>query len=107
MSDNTRLDLLRRMLEKEEDDVFLNYALGLEYAKNPENIIMAEVQFKKVTDLDPDYMAAFYQLGKLLEAQTKLSEALHYYKLGLEIAEKRKERKAIGEFMEAIFLIED
>ncbi|MBL7900984.1 MAG: hypothetical protein JNK73_03240 [Bacteroidia bacterium] len=107
MSDTTRLDLLKRMLEKEQDDVFLNYALGLEYAKNPENTILAEVQFKKVTELDPAYMAAFYQLGKLLEAQTKLSEALHYYKLGLEIAEKRKEKKAIGEFMEAIFLIED
>lgn len=107
MSDTTRLDLLKRMLEKEQDDVFLNYALGLEYAKNPQNTILAEVQFKKVTELDPSYMAAFYQLGKLLEAQTKLSEALHYYKLGLEIAEKRKERKAIGEFMEAIFLIED
>jgi tetratricopeptide (TPR) repeat protein len=107
MSDSTRLDLLKRMLEKEDDDVFLNYALGLEYAKNPQSIVLAEMQFKKVTELDTTYMAAFYQLGKLLEAQTKLSEALHYYKLGLEIAEKRKEKKAIGEFMEAIFLIED
>ncbi|MCU0359654.1 MAG: hypothetical protein MUF75_02875 [Bacteroidia bacterium] len=107
MSDSTRLDLLKRMLEKEDDDVFLNYALGLEYAKNPQSIVLAEMQFKKVTELDPTYMAAFYQLGKLLEAQTKLGEALHYYKLGLEIAEKRKEKKAIGEFMEAIFLIED
>ncbi len=107
MPDNTRLEILKRMLEKEQDDVFLNYALGLEYAKNPENIILAEVQYKKVTELDPNYMAAFYQLGKLLEAQTKLSEALNYYRLGLEIAEKRKQKKAIGEFMEAIFLLED
>lgn len=107
MGDQTRIDLIKRMLEKEPDDIFLNYALGLEHLKKPESIILAEMQFKKVTELDPKYMAAYYQLGKLLEAQTKLSEALHYYRIGLEIAEKRKEKKAIGEFMEAIFLIED
>lgn len=107
MGDQTRIELLKRMLEKEPDDVFLNYALGLEYLKKPESIILAEVQFKRVAELDPKYMAAYYQLGKLLEAQTKLSEALHYFKLGLEIAEKRKDRKAIAEFMEAVFLLED
>ena len=106
MSEQTRIELIKRMLEKEPDDVFLNYALGLEYLKNPDSIMLAEVQFKKVTEFDPKYMAAYYQLGKLLESQIKLSEALHYYRLGLEIAEKRKEKKAIGEFMEAIFLIE-
>ncbi|HQQ94310.1 MAG TPA: tetratricopeptide repeat protein [Bacteroidia bacterium] len=102
-----RLEFLKKMLKEEPDDPFLNYALGLEYLKNSHNTILAEIQFRKVTEHDPEYMAAFYQLGKLLQDQTKITEALHYYRLGLEIAEKKKEPKAIAEFLEAIFLLED
>jgi Tfp pilus assembly protein PilF len=107
MEGRNRIELLKKMLKEEPEDAFLNYALGLEYLKDSENSVLAELQFRKVTEVDPKYMAAFYQLAKLLQSHSKITEALQYYHLGLEIAEKKKDQKAIGEFLEAIFLLED
>lgn len=95
------------LLKQEPKDLFLNYALGMEYAANPQTISKAEEQFKTVLSLDENYIAAYYQLGKLFEAQQNISEALVYFKLGLEKAKIKKDNKAINEFGEAIFMLED
>lgn len=107
MQRSGRIDTLIGMLEKEPDDLFTNYALGIEYSNNTSELNKAEEQFKKVLTLDPDYIPACYQLGKLFESQTKIREALTYFKKGLELARIQKNNKAINEFNEAIFLLED
>ncbi len=43
-----RIDSILKMLAKEPEDEFLNYALGLEYAKDVPTHSLAEIQFKKV-----------------------------------------------------------
>lgn len=101
-----RIDMLLEMLSKEPDDVFLNYALGIEYIGELD-VVHSEIQFKKVLEMNADYIAAYYQLGKLFESQLKNTEALLYYKLGLEKAKVQKNNKAINEFGEAIFMLED
>ncbi len=94
------------MLEDNSNDLFLNYALGIEYFAQ-QNYTQAEIQFKKTIDLQKDYVAAYYQLGKLFEAQNKISEALAFFKEGLEFAKAQKNNKAVNEFGEAIFMLED
>ncbi len=101
-----RLNLLLSQLEQEPDDVFLNYALGMEYASG-QNPAAAESQFKKVIGFNADYIAAYYQLGKLYEAQSNIPEALNFYRTGLEKARIKKDHKAINEFGEAIFMLEE
>ena len=101
-----RIDMLLAMLEKEPDDIFLNYALGTEYVGELD-VVQAEFQFKKVLQMEPNYIAAYYQLGKLFESQLKNTEALHFFKLGLEKAKVAKNNKAINEFGEAIFMLEE
>lgn len=101
-----RIDMLLAMLEKEPDDLFLNYALGTEYFGELD-VAQAEFQFKKVIKLDAAYIAAYYQLGKLFESQLKNPEALEYYNIGLEKAKAAKNNKAINEFGEAIFMLEE
>ena len=100
-----RIDMLLDLLESEPADLFLNYALGVEYA-SALNFTEAEEQYKKTIALDENYVAAYYQLGKLFEAQFKNDIALTQYKTGLEIA-RRKKDKSIHEFEEAIFMLED
>ena len=95
------------MLEKEPGDLFLNYALGIEYSAKPLTYPDAESQFKIVLGLNENYIAAYYQLGKLSEALLRAPEAIEYYKKGLEKAIFLKDNKAINEFNEAIFLLED
>lgn len=107
MQRSGRIDTLITILEKEPEDLFTNYALGIEYSNNTSELDKAEEQFKKVLHLDPDYIPAYYQLGKLFESQTKITEALQYFKIGLELARIQKNNKAINEFNEAVFLLED
>jgi len=101
-----RIHTLLDLLEKEPADLFLNYALGLEYVAQSD-FIAAESQLKKVIALDENYIAAYYQLGKLFESQLKNPEAIGYYTTGLEKAKVKKDHKAINEFGEAIFMLED
>jgi Tfp pilus assembly protein PilF len=102
----SRIDMLLEMLNAEPNDVFLNYTLGLEYVAEF-NVTNAELQFKIALRLNPNYIAAYYQLGKLYESILKNQEALDYFKLGLEKAKLQKNNKAINEFGEAIFMLED
>ena len=102
----SRIDMVIKLLEKEPDDLFLNYTLGLEYVAEL-NLTEAEALFKKVIDIEPTYIAAYYQLGKLFESQLKNPEALIFFKAGLEKAKILKNEKAVNEFSEAVFLLED
>jgi tetratricopeptide (TPR) repeat protein len=101
-----RIEMLIGMLEREPDDLFLNYALGVEYMSD-NRLKDAEAQFKKVLAMDNQYIAAYYQLGKLHESASNPAEALGYYKSGLEKAKLKKDNKAINEFGEAIFMLEE
>jgi Tfp pilus assembly protein PilF len=101
-----RIDMLLDLLKKEPNDLFMNYALGLEYVAES-NALRAESQLKKVLELDENYIAAYYQLGKLFETQLKNTEAISAYKTGLEKARIKKDNKAINEFGEAIFMLEE
>jgi len=101
------IDSILKILANEPEDEFLNYALGLEYAKDVLTHSLAESQYKKVLVNNGQYIAAFYQLGQLYELMGKKEEALEYYYKGLEIAKTQKNNKAINEINEAIFLLED
>lgn len=107
MSNSGRLNSIIEMLEKEPNDLFLNYALALEYAATSDKLLLAEKQLKLVLGLDPNYIPAYYQLGQLFTTLQRTSEALDYYKVGLEKAKEQRNNKAINEIGEAIFMIED
>jgi len=101
----SRIDMLLRLLEHEPNDLFLNYALGLEYVAEL-SLADGERQFKHVLTIETNYIPAYYQLGKLFESQVKNAEALQFFKEGLQKAREQKNNKAINEFEEAIFMLE-
>lgn len=105
MSQNGRLESLLELLKSDGNDLFLNYALGIEYTSIG-NYMEAETQFKKVLALDENYIAGYYQMGKLLEVLDKNEAALGYFQIGLEKAKLKKDNKAVNEFGEAIFMLE-
>ena len=98
--------MVLKLLEKEPDDLFLNFVLGLEFAAELQTDD-AERQFMKVLTLDSNYIAAYYQLGKLLESNGKVKDALIYFREGLSKAREQNNNKSANEFEEAIFTIED
>lgn len=106
MSRTTRVEMILSMLKNEPNDLFLNYSLGLEHFADTD-FLKAEESFKKTLTIQEDYVPAFYQMGKLLEAQNKIDDALDYFNKGLLFAKEQKNNKAINEFGEAIFMLED
>jgi tetratricopeptide (TPR) repeat protein len=102
-----RIDMIATLLLNEPEDVFLNFALALEYAAEPGAAAKAEKQYRKVLHLNQNYHPAYYHLGKLYEGQGNKSGALEAYHEGLKIAGEQKETKAVNEFKEAIFLLEE
>ena len=107
MTSQNRIQSILQMLEAEPNDCFLNYALGLEYAKSPDSYSLAESQLLKVKQIDPAYVPVYYQLGQLYANMQQRENALTFYREGLTVAKKLKQNKAANELEEAIFLLED
>jgi len=101
-----RKEQILEFLKENPYDVFLNYALGLEYFSE-NNLNLAEQQMKKVIQLDVNHTSAYYQLGLILIEQNKEQEALEYLKKGLEIALEKSNLKEISEFKSLITNIEN
>lgn len=102
---SSRIELIRDMIEKDPKDPFLHYALALEYIKegNSTNAVKLLIS---ITQESPDYLASYYQLGKLLEAKD-VEKAKAYYRKGIETALQQKNMKTLGELNEALALLED
>lgn len=101
-----RKSLILEMLKNDASDIFLNYALGMEYiAEN--DLDKAIFQMEKVLERDPEYLACYYQLGKLYEQKSNLERAKTYYANGLEKAHLRNDLKTQGELSEALMMIDD
>jgi len=56
---------------------------------------------------DPNYLGAYYQLGKLYEQQNLVEQAIAAYREGIDIAKAQGDRKAQGEMNEALWMLED
>ncbi|MBK9285834.1 MAG: tetratricopeptide repeat protein [Sphingobacteriaceae bacterium] len=106
MNREERIIYLKNFLLSDPNDVFSNYALGIEYFSD-ENFNEAEKYFKKVLILNPKYIACYYQMGKLFQTKQENEIALQFLKDGLKLAETINDKKAKNEFEEAIFLLED
>ena len=105
MERQSRIDMLIGMLEKEPQDVFLNYALAVEFI-GEKKYAEAQQQFLKTVKLDNEYLPCYYQLGQVTEKLEKEKEALEYYKKGLALAQKQNNQKAVNEINEAIWMLD-
>ena len=101
-----RKEMIFEMLEKEPNDVFLNYALAMEHLATSD-FKDAESQFKKVLSINASYLPCFYQLGQVNEKLGNTTIAINYYKQGVELAQQQSNKKALGELNEAIWMLED
>ena len=101
-----RLQQIQDMLKNEPNDSFLNYALALELAKE-NNIPKAIEIIEEILKRDPDYLGAYYQLGKYYELLQQSDKAIATYQKGIEIAKQQKNSKTLGELNEALLMLEE
>lgn len=96
-----RIEQLLAFLKESPDDAFLNYALATEYVGLGDDD-KAEVIFRILLEKQPDYIATYYHLGKLMERKTEKEEAISIYEKGIEKAKKSGERHTLSELQSAL-----
>jgi tetratricopeptide (TPR) repeat protein len=96
----SRITQLKEFLKEEPNDSFLIYALSLEYVK--ENYIELSIQtLLELNQKDENYLAVYYQLGKLFQSINEIEKATTFFDRGMEVAEKEGNMKTFSELKEA------
>jgi predicted Zn-dependent protease len=98
---NTRIELLKRYLQEEPGDSFLQYALALEFIALNQH----EKAYEQLTNLlfnNPEYLPAYYMAGKSAEALNKIDEAKKWFMLGIDSARIKNDRHTLNELTSAM-----
>jgi len=82
-----RIDAIRKLLESDPDDVFLNYSLAMECvaAERAEEALAA---FEACRAIDPAYIPAYVEAGKCARTAGQLDAARELFQEGLKLALK-------------------
>ena len=96
----SRIEQLQEFLEEDSNDSFLKYALALEYVRIDEKDAAKDCFLQLVAE-DENYLASYYQLGKLYESVNELEDAIEIYKKGIKIAQKSEDKKTLLELQES------
>jgi tetratricopeptide (TPR) repeat protein len=97
---NDRIPRLQTMLENNPLDLFLQYALAMEF-KNENDTESAIKYLKAVQRQDPDYLGAYYQLGKLYESTDQPAKAIAIYEAGIQRAAALQDLHTLAELKNA------
>lgn len=100
-----RLKMIETMLETNPKDSFLHYAAALEHQAKGDSQQAIKI-LRGIIKNDPEYLASYYQLGKLLEDKNKIKDAIDVYKSGKDVARKQSDMKTLGELSEALMLLD-
>jgi Tfp pilus assembly protein PilF len=92
---------LKGFLDSDPNDSFSRYALALEYVKanQPDDAVR---EFETVKAKDADYVATYYQLGKLYQQLGKLHEAEKTFRTGITVAAKLNDEHTRSELEAAL-----
>ena len=96
---------LEAILQKEPDDVFLNFGLSMALAAagRPQEALE---RFERTLALDPDYVPAHFQKGRLLADVGRTEDAREALEHGIEVARKVGDEHAKGEMGEFLVMLE-
>jgi len=101
----TRMEQLLAFLEESPNDAFLQYAVAQEYISAGDDDAALAI-FEKLRREQPDYVATYYHLGKLLERKGQREAALEAYAAGIAVATRTKEQHALSELQSARLEVE-
>ncbi len=98
--ENWRLGELKKLLEENDKDEFVRYAIAQEYLKADEYQKAIEA-FEILKDMNPNYIGLYYHLGGAQAEIEDFSGALNTYNTGIYIAQSLNDQHALAELMNA------
>jgi tetratricopeptide (TPR) repeat protein len=84
MADN-RLELLRSLVAQNPGDSFARYGLAMAYAGAGEHAQAVE-EYRKLIEINPKYVAAYYHGGQALEKLGNIEQAREIYRRGILVS---------------------
>ena len=96
-----RIDTIKQLLAEKPNDIFLNYALAMEYM-SLSNWESATIQLEWIRNKHPDYLPLYYQLAHVYEELKNSDMAIHVYEQGIELAIKLSDKKTELELKSAL-----
>ena len=96
-----RIDQLKKFIEAQPDEAFPRYALALEYKGKGEAEKAAE-ELQELLRRAPDYLAAYLQLGMLLQSLGRSGEAREIFTKGQDVARRKGDTHTLGELTQAL-----
>ena len=92
------------MVEQDPANSFARYGLAMEYSKSADPS-QAVSEFEKLIKQDPNYVAAYYHGGQMLEKLGKLDEAKSIYEQGIAACIKKGDAHTRAEIEAALNLL--
>ena len=100
MTENrNKLDIFQGFLEKDPDNHFARYAVGIEYRKL-EDFANAIKTFEELRSRDPKNLALYYQLGEMYDVMGRLDDAVETFTVGIQLAAGQGDHKTQQELEE-------
>jgi len=97
----SRLEQLNAFLKENPADPFLKFAIGQEHLKVGEFERSKEVLVELIKE-HPDYVAAYYHLGKILEKLDENNLVQAMYEDGIKVAQRIGDGHTQGELTQAL-----
>ena len=101
-----RLAQLQGLLAEEPGDLFLRYAIALEW-KRAGNMEQAVVDLESILTDDPKYIPGYYQLALILADLGRIEDAKKACEAGMMQSLVTGDRKARAELQELLNSLED
>src|SRR5438552_10038840 len=96
---------LEALLEKQGNDPFLLYGMGMEYKKLGDWAKALEY-LQRTLQADAGYCYAYYQKGQVHEAAGDIDAARHAYREGIVAATSKGDEHAKGEIQAALEMLD-
>jgi tetratricopeptide (TPR) repeat protein len=96
-----RSEQLRKFIAASPDEAFPRYALALEL-KGKGDVQAAAAELEELLRRKPDYLAAYLQLGMLLQSLDRAAEARDALVRGQEVARRQGNTHTLSELTQAL-----
>jgi tetratricopeptide (TPR) repeat protein len=95
----TRRDKILEFIAENPDDPFNHYALAMEdKAGDPQGALE---RFKQIIIRFPEYLPSYYQAANLAWEEDQLDQARDWFEIGIRLATKQNDGKALHELKAA------
>jgi uncharacterized protein HemY len=96
-----RIDTIKQLLSQNPNDIFLNYALAMEFM-SINDWSSAANQLEGIKKMQEDYLPLYYQLAHIYEELNDADKAIVVYNEGINLAIKQLDKKTELELKSAL-----